>query len=222
MNEQGTDAWRQDRLGYASASRYHDIMATGSTGKPLAGWKNYKAELLIERLTGVPMDSFKSKEMQWGTDTEPLARLFYTMNTGNVVEEVGFVKHSEITAGASPDGLIGKYGGLEIKCPNPATHIETLHSKQVPRQYMAQVQGGMWITGRKWWDFVSFDPRMPENAKYIMIHVPRDDAYIEALEGKVRLFLRELDEELEFINNYGKVKKNEVQPKRAKPSVRST
>jgi len=214
---QRSPEWYEARLGKATASRFNDIMATGAAGKPLAGWKNYKAELLIERLTGEPYNNFQSKEMLWGIETEPLARLYYTLSTGNQVEEVGFMEHEQMLAGASPDGFIGEQGGLEIKCPNPATHIETLHTKAVPRQYVAQVQGNMWITGRKWWDFVSFDPRMPENAKYIMIKVPRDDAYIESLEGKVRLFLKEVAEEVEFVNNYGKEPKREP----ARPTTRT-
>lgn len=206
--EQRTDEWYQARLGKATASRFNDIMATGRAGQPLAGWKNYRAELVIERLTGQALDNYQSKEMQWGIDTEPLARLFYTLSTGNKVDEVGFIEHKKLAAGASPDGLVGEHGGLEIKCPNPATHIETLHTKQVPKQYMAQVQGCMWMSGRQWWDFVSFDPRMPEQAKYIMIKVLRDEEYIKTLEENVTQFLKEVDEELEFVNSYGKVIKN--------------
>lgn len=222
--EQRSEAWFQARLGKATASRFHDIMATGRAGQPLSGWKNYKAELVIERLTGKALDNFQSKEMLWGIDTEPLARLFYTLNTGNTVEETGFFEHATLAAGASPDGLIGELGGLEIKCPNPATHIETLHTKQVPRQYVAQVQGSMWITGRKWWDFVSFDPRMPEKAKYIMIKVNRDEEYIKTLEENVRLFLKAVDEEVEFVNNYGKVTNNakrQIAGSNLKPSHKS-
>lgn len=217
MQLQRTEQWRLDRLGIPTASRYHDLMATGRAGQTLSGWKNYKAELLIERLTGQPLESFTSKEMQWGIDTEPLARLYYTLQSGNQVRETGFTRHETLATGASSDGLIAEDGGLEIKCPNPATHIETLHTQKVPRQYISQVQGNIWIYKRKWWDFVSFDPRMPENAKYVCIRVLRDDAYIEELEGRVKIFLRELDEEVEFINNYGKAK-NEVQPRRTTAS----
>lgn len=204
MIQQRTNEWYQARLGKATASRFHDIMSTGYNGKPLAGWKNYRAELVIERLTGTPFETFTSGPMQWGIDNEPLARLHYLLKTGNQVEECGFFEHDKLAAGASPDGLIGDDMGLEIKCPNTATHIETLRTNQVPKIYISQIQGQMWITGRKKVDFVSFDPRLPDSAKIIIIPVLRDDAYIEALEGKVRLFLREVDEEVEFINNYGK------------------
>lgn len=202
--QQRSDEWYQARLGKATASRFHDIMATGYNGKPLAGWKNYRAELVTERLTGTPFETYTSGPMQWGIDNEPLARLHYLLLTGNQVEECGFFEHPELAAGASPDGLINADGSLEIKCPNTATHIETLRTGAIPKMYFAQVQGQLWITGRKRADFVSFDPRLPDNAKIIIIPVERDDAYIEALEGKVKLFLREVEEEVEFVRNYGK------------------
>jgi putative phage-type endonuclease len=197
--EQRSDAWFQMRLGKATASRFHDIMV----GSKYAGWKNYKAQLVVERLTGVPSDSYQSPAMAWGVDNEPLARLMYVLKTRNQVEECGFFEHGELAAGASPDGLIGKDGVLEVKCPNTATMIETLQTGQVPKVYYAQIQGQMWITGRKWADFVSFDPRLSENAKIIIIPVPRDDIYIEKLEANLRLFLEEVDKDEQFVRHYG-------------------
>lgn len=164
--------------------------------------KNYMAELTIEILTDTPTESFTSAAMQWGTDNEPVARLAYSLQSGNAVEETGFWVDDDIGAGASPDGFVGKDGLIEIKCPNTATHIETLARKEVPYQYKAQVQGQMWITGRKWCDFVSFDPRLPENAQMIVIRVERDDKFIEMLEAEVRDFLAEVDEQVEFVQNY--------------------
>lgn len=197
---QRTDEWQLQRLGKATASRFYDIVK----GERFAAWKNYKAELVTERLTGLPTETFQSSSMIWGTDSEPLARLRYILATRNRVEECGFFEHESLAAGASPDGLIGEDGGLEIKCPNTATHISTLRTSKIPDLYMAQIQGGMWITGRKFWDYVSFDPRLPDNAAMFITRVERDDAYIEALEGKVRLFLKEVDEELDFVKNYKK------------------
>lgn len=198
MQKQRTDEWFAERLGRATASRFGAIMA----GKHLAGYKNYRAELVIERLTGQKADSFTSKEMQWGIDTEPLAQLQYTLTTGRDIEECGFFAHKTIAAGASPDGLIGKDGLVEIKCPNSATHLETLRSGQIPNQYVAQVQGQLWVTGRKWADFESFDPRLPANADKIIIRVPRDDEYIKKLEAGVKEFLKTVDEEVKFVKSY--------------------
>jgi predicted phage-related endonuclease len=202
MIEQRTKEWHLLRLGKATGSRFNDIMV----GPKYAGWKNYKAQLVVERLTGTPTETYTSTEMQWGTDTEPLARLFYSLKTGNQVEETGFIAHEEMAAGISPDGLIGADGGVEYKCPNTATHIETLRGNKVPTKYLPQVIGGMWITGRKWWDFVSFDPRLTDNARMIIIRVERDEEYINRLEQTIRTFLKEVEQELEFIQNYGKEK----------------
>jgi putative phage-type endonuclease len=206
MIVQRTEEWYQARLGKATASNYDKIMA----GSRYAGWRNYKAELVAERLTGkryaeLTGRDFTTFEMQWGTDNEPLARLFYSLVTKNRVEETGFWEHTTLAAGASPDGLIDEDGTLEIKCPSTATHIETLRTQKVPNQYYAQVQGQMWITGRKWAHFVSFDPRLPENARIIIIDVPRDEAYIARLEATITQFLEEVDREYEFVKNYNKL-----------------
>jgi putative phage-type endonuclease len=206
MIEQRSDDWFLARLGKATASNFDKIMV----GPKYAGWKNYKAELVAERTTGkryaeLTGRDFTTFEMQWGTDNEPLARLHYTLSTKNNVEETSFWEHAELAAGASPDGLIGDDGILEIKCPNTATHINTLHTGKLPNQYIAQVQGQLWITGRKWGDFVSFDPRLPENARKIIIPFKRDEEYIKLLEDTIRLFLKEVDQETMFVQNYGKV-----------------
>jgi putative phage-type endonuclease len=208
MIQQRSDEWFDIRIGKATASRFVDVMATGYNGKPLAGWKNYKAELVAERLTSKAYSelsgmNFTSAAMQWGTDNEPLARLLYKLKTGNEVEECGFFQHDTLLAGASPDGLVNDDGTIEIKCPNTATHIDTLHSGQVPKMYIPQVQGQLWITGRKQADFVSFDPRLPENARLIIINVRRDDAYIKLLEETITKFLKEVDDEVEFVKQFG-------------------
>jgi putative phage-type endonuclease len=203
---QRTDDWYTARLGKATASRFADVMASIRSGEA-ASVKNYRAELVAERLTGKKYSEltgrdFTSFEMQWGTDNEPLARLHYSLRSHNEVEECGFFEHESLAAGASPDGLIGEDGTIEIKCPNTATHIETLRTGKVPNHYYPQVQGQLWITGRRWADFVSFDPRLPDNANIIIIHVPRDDAYIATLEAKIRLFMEGVDRECEFVTNF--------------------
>lgn len=204
MPLQQTDDWRQARVGRATASRFSDIMATIRSGES-ASRKNYRAELVTERLTGKPTESFTSSAMQWGIDTEPLAKLRYTLKTRNILEDSTFMPHTKLMAGASPDGhLVGQNGGVEVKCPNTAQHIEVLHTQALPNQYRAQVQGQMWITGWDFVDFISFDPRLPDNANLVVVRIARDDAYIKALETEIKRFLKEVDAEVQFVSGYGK------------------
>lgn len=199
--EQRSPEWFAARLGNATGSRFGDIVAKTRSGYS-ASRKNYAAELVTERLTGTHAEGFTTAAMQWGTDNEPVARLQYELLTGNDVQETGFWLHDEIAAGVSPDGFVNHDGLLEIKCPNTATHIETLQKKKLPRQYEAQVQGQMWVMNKQWCDFVSFDPRLPENAQLVIIRVPRDEIYIGNLEANIRDFLREVDELQTFIEEY--------------------
>lgn len=198
---QRSEQWFAARLGRATASRFNDVMAKTKTGYG-AQRKNYMAELTSERLTGTQNDNFTSTAMQWGIDHEDTARLEYELETGNDVEETSFWQHDSLMAGASPDGLIGEDGLLEIKCPNTATHIETLQTKKLPRQYYWQVMGQMWIMGRKWCDFMSYDPRMPENAQKIIIRVGYDEDKANELEAEVTTFLDEVDKQVEFVKSY--------------------
>ena len=202
-SEQRTPEWFAARLGKPTASRFSDITAKTRSGFA-ASRKNYMAELAAQVLTGQIPETFTSTAMQWGVDTEPVAALNYSLITGNDVEETSLWLHDTIRAGASPDGLIGDDGLIEIKCPNTATHIETLAKQQVPKQYMDQVMGQIWITGRKWCDFISYDPRLPENAQIFIQRVERDEEYITSLEEEITDFLDELDKQVEFIRNYGK------------------
>lgn len=189
---QNTPEWLQARCGLATASRFSDILATIKTGEAAAR-RNYRAQLVAERLTGVPQETYTNAVMQWGIDTEPFAREAYEARTGFLVEQVAFIRHPEIAAGCSPDGLIESDGGCEIKCPLTATHIDTL-LKGMPAEHQPQIQGAMWLSGRKWWDFVSFDPRMPEKLQLYIQRIPRDEKYITSLELAVRLFLGEVDD----------------------------
>lgn len=201
-DEQRTEAWFEARLGKATASRFKDVMTKGKGGYELAAVKNYRAQLVAERLTGMKDEGFTSAAMQWGVEYEETARLRYELQSGETVKECGFFAHSNLMAGASPDGLIGETGVLEIKCPNTATHIETLKIQNVPKVYYWQVMGQMWITGRQFCDFVSFDPRMPENAQLFVKRIVRDESAIQDLEEAVRSFLAEVDAEEQFIKNY--------------------
>lgn len=177
----------------ATASCFADVLATIKSGGEAASRRNYRAQLIAERLTGVPADSYVSAEMKWGTEQEPFARIAYEAVTGNVVQQVAFIRHETLAAGASPDGLIGLDGQLELKCPNTATHIDAL-LKGIDPGHVPQIQGNLWMSGRKWADFVSYDPRMPERMQLYVQRVARDDKYIDKLEAEVRKFLAEVDE----------------------------
>jgi putative phage-type endonuclease len=202
--EQGTAEWFAARCGKVTASRVADIIAKTKSG-PSASRGNYMAELVCERLTGVVGDTFKSAAMEWGTAQEPHARAAYEAAGGVLVEEVGFVPHLTIPeAGASPDGIVNGEGLVEIKCPYTATHIDTLLSGKVPERYITQMQWQMACTGFPWCDFVSYDPRMPENMRLFISRVPRNDATIAFMEAEVRAFLAELDAKIaDLKSQYG-------------------
>jgi putative phage-type endonuclease len=199
--DQGTDDWFAARLGKVTASRIADVVAKTKTGVS-ASRGNYMAQLIVERMTGKPTESYSNSAMQWGTDTEPLARAAYEMTTDLMVDEVGFVEHESLSmCGASPDGLVGDNGLIEIKCPNTATHIETLINGTIDNRYMLQMQWQMACTDRMWCDFVSFDPRMPEALQLKIIRVNMNEMLIAELENQVEQFLNEVQEKVEFLNN---------------------
>jgi len=194
--EQGTEEWKLARCGLVTASRVADIIAKTKSGYSTSR-ANYMAELICERLTSFPTEGFVSSAMQHGIVTEPMARAAYEGTVGALVIETGFVPHGSIPmAGASPDGLIGDDGLVEIKCPITATHIETLLGQSTPGRYATQMQWQMACTGRKWCDFVSFDPRMPENMQLFVQRIERNDETITLLEREVMMFLGELDKKV--------------------------
>jgi putative phage-type endonuclease len=194
--DQRSPEWYAARLGKVTASRVADIVAKTKTGYSTSRM-NYMAELICERLTGVQGASYSSAAMQWGTETEPMARAAYEGTVGALVIETGFVPHGSISmAGASPDGLIGDDGLVEIKCPITATHIETLLGQSVPSRYNTQMQWQMACTGRKWCDFVSYDPRMPEKMQLFIKRIERDNVAIAELEREVVNFLNELESKI--------------------------
>jgi putative phage-type endonuclease len=190
---QGSDEWFQARLGKVTASRVADVIARTKTGWG-ASRANYMAQLIAERLTGEVAPSYSNAAMQWGIDTEPKARAAYEFHTDAQVKEIGFKTHTRIKqSGASPDGLVGEHGLVEIKCPNTATHIDTLLGQAVPKKYLTQIQWQLACTGRQWCDFVSYDPRMPEGLALWIERVERDEQTIVHLEDTVFDFLKELD-----------------------------
>lgn len=190
---QGSQEWLNARLGKVTASRVADVIAKTKSGYSTSR-ANYAAQLIAERLTGEIAEGFTNAAMKWGTDIEPDARTAYEFMCDASVVQVGFVSHPTIEmTGASPDGLVGDAGLIEIKCPNTATHIETLIGGAVPAKYVTQMQWQMACTGRAWCDFVSFDPRMPEAMRMFVRRVERDAALIADLEKQVIDFLVEID-----------------------------
>lgn len=189
---QGSPEWFLQRLGKVTASRLSDVLAKIKTGEAAAR-ANYRAELVAERLTGKSAEGFTNASMKWGTECEPLARAAYEAETGRMVAEVGMVPHPRIAmTGASPDGLVGADGLLEIKCPETKSHIATILSGAVPSQYIPQMQWQMACTGREWVDFVSFDPRMPADMQLYIKRIPRSLELIGDYEKEVEAFLAEV------------------------------
>ena len=198
--QQRTDAWHQVRCGRVTASRVADIIAKTKSG-PSASRENYLAQLVCERMTGKPAESYSNAAMLHGTETEPFARAAYESTNDVLVEEVGFVVHPSIEgAGASPDGLVGLFGLVEIKCPNTATHIQTLLDQKVPEKYNTQMQWQMACTTRQWCDFVSFDPRMDEGLQLFIKRVEYDPIYVSQLEKEVIFFLMDVEEKINKLN----------------------
>jgi len=204
--EQRSEEWFAARLGKVTASRVADVIAKTKSGYSTSR-DNYMAQLVCERLTGQQGESFTNSAMQWGTETEPLARSAYEASTDIMVEELGFVLHPKIEmAGASPDGLVGLFGMLEIKCPNTATHIEALLTETVPTKYITQMQWQMACAQRQWCDYVSYDPRIRADLQLFVKRVEFDAPYVAMLEEEVIKFLKELDIKVNKLNNL-KVKK---------------
>lgn len=192
MDQRSTD-WFAHRLGRVTASRIADVMAQTKTG-PGAARKNYAADLVAERLTGEGREGFTNAAMQWGTDQEPAARAAYEFLNDATVQEVGFIDHPSIPlAGCSPDGLVGETGMVEIKCPNTATHIDTLLTGKIDGKYLKQMQFQMACAGRAWCDYVSYDPRLPAEMQLFVRRIERDTAAISEIECAVSEFLAEVD-----------------------------
>ncbi|MBK5958056.1 exonuclease [Rhodoplanes elegans] len=193
---QGSEEWKAARAGRVTASRIADLMARTKTGWG-ASRANLMATLISERLTGVPAEGFTTDAMRWGIETEAEARAAYEFVTGSTVAEVGFVPHPVIRmSGASPDGLVDDDGLVEIKCPNTATHIETLIGGSIPSKYVKQMLWQMRCTNRRWCDFVSFDNRMPESMKLFVRRIRWDEEQIVEIEKAVVDFLAEMDEKI--------------------------
>lgn len=197
-DEQGTESWFANRLGKVTASRLADVLAKTKTGYSTSR-TNYITQLVLERITQTRSESYSNSAMQWGTDQEPFARASYEAHTGQMVDEVGFIPHPTIeAAGASPDGLVGDDGMVEIKCPSSSTALECwlIHAQggnPVDARYYAQMQWQMRCADRSWCDYVVFDPRMPIKAQLFVYRVERNAAWLTIAEGEVLTFLAEVD-----------------------------
>lgn len=190
---QGSDEWFAARLGKVTGSNFSKAI-----GKPGATRTKYMEKLIAEIGSQEKEQGYSNAAMEWGTETEPLAREFYENINDCIVREVGFVEHNE-HIGVSPDGLVGEDGLLEIKCPYSSTHVSYIINDRLPPVYKAQVQGQLWVTGRQWCDFVSYDPRYIPRP-YWCVRVERDIDYSAMLCIKVGKFITEMKEIIEKIN----------------------
>lgn len=197
--EQRSPEWLMERVGKATGSEFSEIMATRKDKKESARRYNYRMELVIERLTGLPSDRYVSKYMEWGTEHEAAARMAYEARSGGIVMQPGFTNHPTVAmCGGSVDGLVDDDGIIEIKCPTTFTHIETFLSG-MDDDHKAQTQGYLWITGRQYCDFISFDPRLPHGLQLYVQRIQRDDDYIAELAAHVMRFLAELQEQYDAL-----------------------
>lgn len=207
---QGSDAWRAARVGSLGASALHEVVARTKSGYS-ASRANAMARLLVERLTGQEQDAYQNAAMLHGIETEPEARVAYEFRTNADVMPIGLVRHPTIEGThASPDGLVGVDGLVEIKCPQPAAHLATLLGEPIPDKYIVQMQWQMRCCDRtasirptRWCDFVSYSPAFPEAMRLHVKRVPRHDARIIELEMEVRTFLDELSAKMEELQRYG-------------------
>lgn len=181
--EQRSPEWIAARLGKLTASRFADVMNILKDGTPGANRRALVTMLAVERLTGSPVDTFQNDAMRRGTELEPAARAAYEAHTGELVEEVAFIQHPELSyVGVSPDGLLGTAGMVELKCPaNMAKHLDALRSNDHAKEYKWQLLGQLWVAEREWVDAASFDPRFPEHLRLAIFRVHRDEIAIKQL-----------------------------------------
>ena len=199
--QQGTPEWHQLRAGKVTASRVADILAKTKTG-PSASRQNYLIELALQRTTGIIQESYSNSAMEWGTQTEPQARVAYEVNTNNFVDTVAFIDHPSIEwFGCSPDGLVSDRGLVEIKCMQPKGHWEVIKTKEIPKNYWIQQQAQLSCTNREWNDYVGFNPIFPDKSQLFIKRTYRDEVFITEMELEIKKFLEEVEEETKRIAN---------------------
>jgi predicted phage-related endonuclease len=206
--EQGSPEWYAIKMGLISSSNFSDVLTKVRSGKESAMRRNYRTRLALERLNGITPSRFlvrETQEMNWGKDTEDLARTEYELATGRSVTQIGGIKHAFLPVWSSTDG-VDNPGDIkritEIKCFNSANHYEALKTGHVPSEYRAEVQGELWLGEAQVCDFVSFDPDFPPNAQLVIIEVQRDDKYIDDLMAEVAIFNDEVNAIVDYVKNY--------------------
>ena len=197
--QQGTPEWHQLRAGKVTASRVADILAKTKTG-PSASRQNYLIELALQRTTGIIQESYSNSAMEWGTQTEPQARVAYEVNTNNFVDTVAFIDHPSIEwFGCSPDGLVSDRGLVEIKCMQPKGHWEVIKTKEIPKNYWIQQQAQLSCTNREWNDYVGFNPIFPDRSQLFIKRTYRDETFITEMEAEIVKFLSEVEVEVNLM-----------------------
>lgn len=197
---QGSAAWLDARRGRITASGIANVLAVLKRGGESAERRNYRISLIAERLSGRSEDHYVSPEMAWGSEFESFARAAYEVEIGVMVDTAGFILHPHFDfAGASPDGLIGDDGGLEIKCPKTTTHIRWLLAGKVPEEHQAQMFWNMRCCERQWWDFQSYDPRLPDGLKTFVVRLERDEQRLAEIEEEVVRFNNEVEQTVAFL-----------------------
>lgn len=192
--EQGSDLWHQLRLGHVTASGIADLMAKTKTGESESRRK-YKVKLVAERMTGKAQESYSNAAMEWGVEQEQYAAMAYELKNNILLDKTGFWLHPSIKwLGVSPDRLVGNDGLVEIKCPNTTTHIDYILDDVVPARYYKQIQCQLWVTNSQWCDFVSYDPRLPEENQLFIKRAYPDEVFIREMESEVLRFLDEVEQ----------------------------
>lgn len=197
--EQNTPEWQEERLGKVTSSELNNVLMD----KSKAGYRNYQAQIILERTTGKTPERFQTKATEWGHDTEELAASMYMLETGNLVRTCGIFIHKFLALGDSPDRIVlNKPGCVEIKCKNSANHLEALTTGNMPKEHKAQVQNHIQMTGSEWCDYVSFDPDFPEGQQLFIERIYKDEAYCKNLIVQVSLFLDEVENKIKFLEGY--------------------
>ena len=199
--EQGSQEWLQSRLGKITASRAKDLMATVRYGEA-AGYRNYKTELAVERITGKRAERYVTKQMEYGTETEGVAATMYQLQTGNIATVCGAFEIDGSNVLASPDRLVGDDGLIEIKCRELANHVESMLSDKVPDEYYKQIQFQLWVTNRQWCDYVSYGDEMPENAQLFIKRIERDEEVINEIIERVEQIEDDITKLIEAVQAY--------------------
>jgi putative phage-type endonuclease len=192
--EQGSDEWKVARLGHVTASNMADVMSKGKGSAEAIGRYKYKVRLVAERLTQTAAESFSNAAMEWGVEQEQFAAMEYEAANNVLTDKTGFWLHPDIKwLGVSPDRLVGHEGLIEVKCPNTTTHLGYLFENKIPTDYFKQIQCQLWVTGRQWCDFVSYDPRLPKRNQLLIVRTERDESLIAEMEAETLKFLDEVE-----------------------------